>query len=109
MYPTRLTGIRRLDLDKITDELEREATVGIIHNCAPPSSRETRKFILITYPSSVGQTPKKLFQSPHPQRIMQGTYTLPLILQRGIVEDYRLLEQNRKTSKGVYTERTALF
>jgi Beige/BEACH domain len=22
-----------LDLDKITDELEREATVGIIHNC----------------------------------------------------------------------------
>lgn len=24
-----------LDLDKITDELEREATVGIIHNCQP--------------------------------------------------------------------------
>ena len=22
-----------VDLDKITDELEREATVGIIHNC----------------------------------------------------------------------------
>ena len=26
-----LSGI--LDLDSITDELEREATVGIIHNC----------------------------------------------------------------------------
>lgn len=68
-----------IDLDKITDELEREATVGIIHN--------------------FGQTPKKLFQSPHPQRIVQGTYTLPLTLQRGIVEDYRLLEQTRRATR----------
>lgn len=31
---------------------------------------------------------------------MQGTYTLPLTLRRGIVEDYRLLEQDRRSLKG---------
>src|SRR5882762_2424934 len=31
---------------------------------------------------------------------MQGTYPLPLTLQRGIVEDYRLLEQTRRATRG---------
>ncbi|OBZ78370.1 Beige 1 [Grifola frondosa] len=47
-----------IDLDSITDELEREATVGIIHN--------------------FGQTPRKIFSAPHPQRNMHGNSALPL-------------------------------
>ncbi|KAH9925795.1 beach-domain-containing protein [Fomitopsis serialis] len=47
-----------IDLDAITDELEREATVGIIHN--------------------FGQTPRKLFHSPHPERMMHGNSSLPI-------------------------------
>ncbi|THH31660.1 hypothetical protein EUX98_g2544 [Antrodiella citrinella] len=45
-----------IDLDSITDEVERKATVGIIHN--------------------FGQTPRKLFSSVHPDRMMHGTSAL---------------------------------
>ncbi|KAH0828735.1 hypothetical protein J3R83DRAFT_3154 [Lanmaoa asiatica] len=46
------TLIRIVDLDKITDPVEREATIGIIHN--------------------FGQTPRKLFSSPHPAAEFTG-------------------------------------
>ncbi|TFY80618.1 hypothetical protein EWM64_g3393 [Hericium alpestre] len=67
-----------IDLDSITDELEREATVGIIHN--------------------FGQTPRKLFSSPHPERIMHGFSSMPLGTLHGIEEDYNLLVQSVKTA-----------
>ncbi|KAI0029515.1 beach-domain-containing protein [Vararia minispora EC-137] len=65
-----------IDLDSITDELEREATVGIIHN--------------------FGQTPRKLFSTPHPTRIMHGMSTLPLGTLHGVEEDHALLKQSTK-------------
>ncbi|CAE6467269.1 unnamed protein product [Rhizoctonia solani] len=60
-----------IDLDSITDPMERDATVGIIHN--------------------FGQTPRKLFTSPHPPRMMEGVKTLPLGTIYGIEESYDLL------------------
>ncbi|CAE6451233.1 unnamed protein product [Rhizoctonia solani] len=60
-----------IDLDSITDPMERDATVGIIHN--------------------FGQTPRKLFNSPHPPRMMEGVKTLPLGTIYGIEESYGLL------------------
>ncbi|KAJ1299892.1 hypothetical protein OPQ81_005012 [Rhizoctonia solani] len=60
-----------IDLDSITDPMERDATVGIIHN--------------------FGQTPRKLFNSPHPPRMMDGVKTLPLGTIYGIEESYDLL------------------
>ncbi|KAI0700338.1 beach-domain-containing protein [Cytidiella melzeri] len=68
-----------IDLDSITDDLEREATVGIIHN--------------------FGQTPRKLFNTPHPERMMHGTSTLPIGSIYGIPEDYHLLTQGTKVIK----------
>ncbi|KAF9014685.1 beach-domain-containing protein [Hymenopellis radicata] len=68
-----------IDLDSITDELEREATVGIIHN--------------------FGQTPRKLFDSPHPQRFNHGCNTLPLGTLHGIPEDAHLLVQGSRCFK----------
>ncbi|KAI0002519.1 beach-domain-containing protein [Russula compacta] len=65
-----------IDLDTITDELEREATVGIIHN--------------------FGQTPRKLFGVPHPQRFMQGPSSLPLGISYGVEENYDLLAQGKR-------------
>ncbi|KAL5513687.1 BPH1 [Sanghuangporus vaninii] len=65
-----------IDLDRITDNLERQATVGIIHN--------------------FGQTPRKLFNTPHPSRIMQGTTTLPLGTSYGAIEDAQLLVQSSR-------------
>lgn len=70
-----------IDLDAITDDLEREATVGIIHN--------------------FGQTPRKLFNSPHPDRMMHGTSTLPIGNIYGIPEDYHLLAQNTRVVKDI--------
>ncbi|KAI6121096.1 hypothetical protein F5141DRAFT_1210770 [Pisolithus sp. B1] len=55
------------DLDKISDPVEREATIGIIHN--------------------FGQTPRKLFNSPHPSRNLSGTLSLPAKVKRGVCED----------------------
>ncbi|KAF9067929.1 beach-domain-containing protein [Rhodocollybia butyracea] len=65
-----------IDLDTITDELEREATVGIIHN--------------------FGQTPRKLFTSPHPLRYNHGLPTLPIGTLHGIEEDAHLLVQGSR-------------
>ncbi|KAF7319608.1 hypothetical protein HMN09_00301200 [Mycena chlorophos] len=62
-----------IDLDKITDELEREATVGIIHN--------------------FGQTPRKLFTTEHPAQYDSGPRTLPIGQANGIEEDPHLLVQ----------------
>ncbi|KAG7440786.1 beach-domain-containing protein [Guyanagaster necrorhizus] len=68
-----------VDLDSITDELEREATVGIIHN--------------------FGQTPRKLFNAPHPQRYGHASHTLPLGTLHGIEEDPHLLLQESRSFK----------
>ncbi|KAJ3010240.1 hypothetical protein NUW54_g2543 [Trametes sanguinea] len=68
-----------IDLDAITDELEREATVGIIHN--------------------FGQTPRKIFAAPHPPRNMHGNSALPLGIIYGIAEDYHLLTQSSRPLK----------
>ncbi|KAG7089658.1 hypothetical protein E1B28_011318 [Marasmius oreades] len=68
-----------IDLDSITDELEREATVGIIHN--------------------FGQTPRKLFNAPHPQRYNHGISSLPIGTLHGIEEDPHLLVQGARVLK----------
>ncbi|KAI0049337.1 beach-domain-containing protein [Auriscalpium vulgare] len=67
-----------IDLDAITDDLEREATVGIIHN--------------------FGQTPRRLFNAPHPKRFMHGFSSLPIGTLHGIEEDHGLLKQSIKQS-----------
>ncbi|KAJ3818015.1 beach-domain-containing protein [Lentinula raphanica] len=79
-----------IDLDSITDELEREATVGIIHN--------------------FGQTPRKLFTTPHPQRYNHGLHTLPIGTLHGVEEDAHLLVQGSRCIKdlGPTTPITAL-
>ncbi|KAJ6464029.1 beach-domain-containing protein [Mycena sanguinolenta] len=66
-----------IDLDTITDELEREATVGIIHN--------------------FGQTPRKLFTTPHPAQYDHGIRTLPIGTPNGIEEDPHLLVQGARS------------
>ncbi|KAG6836952.1 hypothetical protein H0H93_000593 [Arthromyces matolae] len=69
-----------IDLDSITDDLEREATVGIIHN--------------------FGQTPRKLFTTPHPERMNHGISSLPIGTLHGIEEDAHLLVQGSRCIKG---------
>jgi len=94
------------DLDAITDQLEREATVGIIHNC--------KKFILNILGCCsdipfdlyeplilVGQTPRKLFTTSHPQRYNHGLDSLPIGTLHGIEEDAHLLVQESRSFKGV--------
>ncbi|KAH9919489.1 beach-domain-containing protein [Epithele typhae] len=73
-----------IDLDAITDDLEREATVGIIHN--------------------FGQTPRKIFATPHPPRNMHGNSALPLGQIYGIAEDYHLLTQGSRPLKDLGPE-----
>ncbi|RPD65419.1 beach-domain-containing protein [Lentinus tigrinus ALCF2SS1-7] len=73
-----------IDLDAITDDLEREATVGIIHN--------------------FGQTPRKIFGHPHPSRHMHGNSALPLGIIYGIAEDYHLLTQGSRPLKDLGSE-----
>ncbi|KAG1810733.1 hypothetical protein EV424DRAFT_1422048 [Suillus variegatus] len=70
-----------IDLDKITNDLERQATVGIIHN--------------------FGQTPKKLFTSPHPPRNLEGFLSLPVTIPRGVPEDALALARDSKPFKVV--------
>lgn len=70
-----------IDLDKITNDLERQATVGIIHN--------------------FGQTPKKLFTSPHPPRNLEGFLSLPVTIARGVPEDALALARDSKPFKVV--------
>ncbi|KAG1791176.1 BEACH domain-containing protein [Suillus plorans] len=69
-----------IDLDKITNDLERQATVGIIHN--------------------FGQTPKKLFTSPHPPRNLEGFLSLPVTIAHGVPEDALALARDSKPFKG---------
>ncbi|KAF5339895.1 hypothetical protein D9611_009101 [Ephemerocybe angulata] len=76
-HPLSYEGL--IDLDKIKDDLEREATVGIIHN--------------------FGQTPRKLFNNPHPERLNHGLSTLPIGTLHGIEEDPHLLTQNERCFK----------
>ncbi|KAG1898251.1 uncharacterized protein F5891DRAFT_1238965 [Suillus fuscotomentosus] len=71
-----------IDLDKITNDLERQATVGIIHN--------------------FGQTPKKLFTSPHPPRNLEGFLSLPVTIARGVPEDALALARDSKPFKGKF-------
>ncbi|KAM6494725.1 hypothetical protein JOM56_009348 [Amanita muscaria] len=68
-----------IDLDTIQDDLQREATVGIIHN--------------------FGQTPRKWFTTPHPQRFSHGLSTLPIGTSHGIEEDPHLLTQASRCFK----------
>ncbi|KAG2357108.1 hypothetical protein BDR07DRAFT_1421270 [Suillus spraguei] len=70
-----------IDLDKIDDDLERKATVGIIHN--------------------FGQTPKKLFTSPHPPRNLEGFLSLPVTIARGVPEDALVLARDEMPFKVV--------
>ncbi|KAG9311479.1 hypothetical protein JVU11DRAFT_8594 [Chiua virens] len=69
-----------IDLDNITDPLEREATIGIIHN--------------------FGQTPRKLFSAPHPPRNLQGILSLPVQSSRGVPEDALALTRDPRPLKG---------
>ncbi|KAG2136966.1 uncharacterized protein EDB93DRAFT_1253823 [Suillus bovinus] len=69
-----------IDLEKITNDLERQATVGIIHN--------------------FGQTPKKLFTLPHPSRNLEGLLSLPVTIVRGVPEDALALTRDPKPFKG---------
>jgi hypothetical protein len=86
------------DLDTITDDLEREATVGIIHNC---QSHSLVSLYLVLPCVTVGQTPRKIFWTPHPPRLMAGPVTLPLGSLVGVAEDPHLLLQDSKPVKGV--------
>ncbi|KAG8952301.1 hypothetical protein FRC04_004729 [Tulasnella sp. 424] len=70
-----------IDLDSISDNLQKEATAGIIHN--------------------FGQTPKKLFSLPHPPRHMDDRMYLPVGVPFGIPEDYHLLLQSPKPVRGM--------
>ncbi|KAI6038492.1 hypothetical protein EDC04DRAFT_2868311 [Pisolithus marmoratus] len=68
-----------IDLGSITDPLEREATIGIIHN--------------------FGQTPRKLFNSSHPPRNLSGTLSLPVKVKRGVCEDALALTRDPRPLK----------
>lgn len=50
----------------------------------------------------VGQTPRKLFTTTHPQRFNHGLATLPLGTLHGIEEDPHLLIQGSRCFKGWY-------
>ena len=52
---------------------------------------------------TVGQTPRKIFASPHPSRHMHGNAALPLGIIYGIAEDYHLLTQGTRPLKGKST------
>jgi hypothetical protein len=49
---------------------------------------------------AVGQTPRKLFSSPHPARYMHGLTSLPIGSSHGIEEDGHLLVQETRHIKG---------
>jgi hypothetical protein len=55
---------------------------------------------MIQFDYAVGQTPRKLFASPHPERYLQGLYSLPLGTLHGIEEDPHLLAQGPRCFKG---------
>jgi len=94
-----------VDLDAITDPLEREATVGIIHNCKGFCNPLKNCIDFV----SVGQTPRKLFATPHPQRIMEGRTELPLGTTHGLAEDYQLLSQGTRVVRGMLSYRLPIM
>ena len=49
----------------------------------------------------VGQTPRKLFSTPHPDRMMHGASSMPIGNIYGIPEDYHLLSQTTRVVKGM--------
>ena len=55
---------------------------------------------------SVGQTPRKLFGVPHPQRFMEGRIELSLGTTHGLAEDYQLLSQGTRVVRGMLSYRT---
>lgn len=59
------------DLDAISDEGERAASVGIIHN--------------------FGQTPHQIFALGHPPRFLNGLSSLPIGQRFGVDEHYSIL------------------
>lgn len=61
------------------------------HNC---------RLLLNIYPNLVGQTPRKLFTTPHPTRYNHGLSTLPLGTLHGIEEDSHLLTQGPRCFRG---------
>jgi len=63
--------IKSSDLDSISDESERAASVGIIHN--------------------FGQTPHQIFALGHPQRFLNGISSLPIGQRFGVDEHYAVL------------------
>ncbi len=52
--------------------------------------------IFSAYTRIVGQTPRKLFTTPHPQRLAQGPSSLPLGVVHGVEENYDLLTQRKR-------------
>ena len=52
----------------------------------------------------VGQTPKRLFDSPHPARLLNGTTSLPLGTQFGVEEDPQLLVQSARPVAGMRSD-----
>lgn len=48
----------------------------------------------------VGQTPRKLFSSPHPPRNLQGILSLPVRTSRGVPEDALALTRDPRPLKG---------
>lgn len=53
-----------------------------------------------TNSNAVGQTPKKLFTSPHPPRNLEGFLSLPVTIARGVPEDALALARDSKPFKG---------
>lgn len=52
---------------------------------------------------SVGQTPRKLFNAPHPQRLNHGlAASLPIGMSYGVEEDPQLLVQESRCFKGTH-------
>ena len=54
----------------------------------------------IWFHPAVGQTSRKLFTSPHPERYLHGLHSLPLGTLHGIEEDPHLLAQGPQRFKG---------
>jgi hypothetical protein len=54
-----------------------------------------------SYSFSVGQTPRKLFSTAHPERFNHGLSTLPIGNLHGVEEDPHLLTQNERCFRGM--------
>jgi len=61
------------------------------------------------YLPTVGQTPRKLFNLPHPERYHHGLHSLPIGVLHGIEEDPHLLTQNSRCFRGEFEFENALI